>query len=293
MAGDLPPPFEGPDGQRGRSRHHQAQSSCAGRARLLERRRGGVVGLEEPRVDRRHGREYGHVAGGQAIPDGLGVELRQDLAAAASRQRAADQIDQAVDVMERQRDQRAVLCCPLPGIDQCPNLRRDLRVGRDDPFRLPGRPTRVEDHRAPVPETGAVPVFGAGQEVGDAHEPDAGGGRDLLERPGVPPAAGHDRRATVGDDVRELGGWMGRRQRNGHAASAPDAAHDHDMGEAGWRQKGDPRLPQIREPGDLQQAGRDPPRGGLEIIVREHAVSGDDGETVGSDTSLSPRWGSR
>ena len=98
--------------------------------------------------------------------------------------------------------------------------------------------------------------------------------------------ADHDRRVGVADHILELGRRMRCRQRHGDAPGEPDAACDDDVGEAGRDEERDSRLGQIG-PVPCQLAG-DARRRFCEVVVGEHAVSGDDGEAIGSDPSLSP-----
>jgi hypothetical protein len=77
---------------------------------------------------------------------------------------------------------------------------------------------------------------------------------------------------------------MRHRERYGHAAGAPDASRYDDVREAGRDEKGDARFVEVA--GLAGKLRRDPARRLREVVMREHAVSGDDGEAVGSDASF-------
>ena len=61
----------------------------------------------------------------------------------------------------------------------------------------------------------------------------------------------------------------------------PYAARDHHVREAGRHEKGDALLVEIAAP--LRQLRGDARRGLREVVIREQAVGGDDGEAVGGD----------
>ena len=163
VAGDLSPAFEWPHRKRGRPRHHQAHAAAAFAARALHRGRRRVPRLNQPVVDGRHGGEDGDVARRQAGPRGFGLELRQDLAARARGERAAEHVDDAVHVMERQDEQRAIGLGPFPGGDERRDLRRHVPVRRHHPLRFSRRPAGVDDHR---PAIGREPDRRPGMLIG-------------------------------------------------------------------------------------------------------------------------------
>jgi len=125
----------------------------------------------------------------------------------------------------------------------------------------------------------------AGQQIGGADEARAGRGRDRLERLRLAAAADDDRRSRVADDMFELRRGVRRRQRHGHASGAPDRPRDHHVREARWNQVGDARFLQVAA--RTREDRRDSRGRFIEVEVGEHAVGGDDGETVGSDGPFS------
>ncbi len=61
---------------------------------------------------------------------------------------ARHHVDDAVDVMQRQEQRDAVVGLPSPGFDQGLDLCLQIRVRRNNSFRLAGRTTGVQNHRA-------------------------------------------------------------------------------------------------------------------------------------------------
>ena len=212
-------------------------------------------------------------------------------------ERAAEHVDDAVHVMQRQHEQRAVVARPLPGRQQRRHLRGVVAVRDHGALRPSRRAAGVEDQRGRARgqvcacATGAVavladltPVAVARQQVRGADEAGARRRGDRLERVGLPAAADDDRGARVADHVLELRRRMRDRERDGDAAGEPDAARDHDIREARRDEERD-ALHDARSP-SARQLRRDARRGLRQVVVREHAVSGDDGEAVGSDSAI-------
>ena len=150
MPGEPAPPLERAQRQRRRSRHHQAKAPCAVRPRQLLRRGRGVPRGDETMVEGRHGAEHRHVAGREPVPGVGRVELREHLAAGAGGERGAENVDDAVHVVQRQHEQRAIGGRPLPGVDERGDLRRHLPVRRHHSLRLAGRPAGIDDQRSPL-----------------------------------------------------------------------------------------------------------------------------------------------
>ena len=150
MAGDLAPALEDGHRQRGRSRHHEAKPPApltSGPSHRTWRR---VPGLDQPVVDRRDRGEHGHVTRREPGPDGFSVEARKHLARRAAPQRRRQDVDDAVDVMQRQDQQRPVIGLPLPGLDQRRDLGAQIGVRQHDALRPSCRAAGVEHQRAPA-----------------------------------------------------------------------------------------------------------------------------------------------
>jgi len=166
-------------------------------------------------------------------------------------------------------------------------------VRRYDALGFPRRSAGVEDHRRPVRRknrdcpgfrtTGTVPV--SGEQIRRADEAGAVAGGNFCQGLRLAAAADNDRCLGVADDVFELRGGMGNRERDGDAASPPDPALHDDERETGRDEKGDARIPQIA--GAFGEHLRDGRGRRSQVLVREHAVGGDDGKAVASDVQLS------
>jgi hypothetical protein len=178
VAGEIAPPLERLDRKRRGAGHHQSEAARALRSRPLHVGRRGLPRCDQPVVDRRHRREDGDVARGKTIPDHLRVEGRQDLARRANRERRTQAVDDAVHMMQRQRQEQMIGRAPAPGLDQRRDLGADVLMRGDCAFWPPGRAARVDDHRAAVgAKVRQIVARGAGERGAGGHEACAGGPR--------------------------------------------------------------------------------------------------------------------
>ena len=126
--------------------------------------------------------------------------------------------------MERQDEQRAIAGRPRPRRRERRDLRGDVRVREDDPLRLGRRAARVDDQRAAAGgDRRQIPRRRLEQVVRRA-QPHVGRGRERRDGVGKPLARDERVGAGIAQDVVELRGRIGDRQRHGDAAGLPDAA---------------------------------------------------------------------
>ena len=276
VAGDVAPALERLHRKRRGAGHHQSQPARALRSRPLHVGRRGVPRRDQPVVDRRHRGEDGDLARREPTPDDLGIERRQDLARRANRERRAQAVDDAVDVVQRQREQQTIgrasiarprratrsarrcsdAWTPRPSAGRsCRSCRRSSRGGssRGAADRRPASPASaalVVTKRARAARASGVSI-GRGRRIADDH-----------------------RRARVANHVLELRRRMRHGQRHGHAAGAPDPALHGGVREARRHQKRHARLVQVGVVAE-QRAGH-APRRIVELLVGERAVGGDD-----------------
>ena len=178
MAGEVAPPLERLHRKRRGTGHHQSQAARALRSRPLHVGRRGLPRRDQPVVDRRHRREDGDVARGETTPDHLRVEGRQDLARRANRERRAQAVDDAVHMMQRQRQEQTIGRAPAPGLDERRDLRADVLMRGHRALRPPGRAARVDDHRAAVrAEVRQIVARRAGERGAGGDEACTGGPR--------------------------------------------------------------------------------------------------------------------
>ncbi len=218
MTADLAPPVERRHGQGRRPTHHQPQSGGTGRPGVA----GLVVGLlprrGEPGVDGRNGHEQRDLAGREALPHVGGVESTGRLTDRPGGERAQRHVDQTVDVVEREDEHDPVVGGPLPGGQHPVDHRRDAAVGVHGALRASGRAARVDHHRGVVEPRFTAPRRPASGDVD--HRRTRAGGHALGD---VSVLLGRDDhpRATVVDDVRQLGVRVLGVQRDGDRAGVP------------------------------------------------------------------------
>ena len=275
MPADLAPALERANRQRRRSGHHQAQRSHALGSRTLDLWCRRFPRGDQASIDRRHRREDGDLARRKAIPDDLGIELRQDLARAMHRQRASKAVEDGVDVMHRQHEQRAVVRAEAPRTHQRGDLRTDVRVAGDRTFRPAGRSARVDDHRAPgrchVRQRAGLRVR---EGIGRDQETRAGGSRDRRKQRRARRMHDHLRRPRIANGVFELRRRMRGRQRHGHATGSPDALAHRDPRKAGRDVERDPRFREIG--GAIEQCRSDAVARLIQLLIREDTIDGND-----------------
>ncbi len=244
MPGDLAPPLEDGDRQRGRSRHHQAQPTRSRRPALARRAVCHVEGRQQFRVDRRHGHEERDPAGGHPLPGARGVEGRQELTAGARPQRAPQHVHDAVHVVERQDVQNAIVHAPAPRASKRGHLRLEVGVRQDDTLRPAGgaagikKKCRVRGARCRVLRAWRR---GTQRDCRTIRRQPAGSvaRRDGREDTCLVVADDHTGLRVLDDEV-PFGRGLGRRERHGHRARAPDAPLPCDVVETGRDQERDP-----------------------------------------------------
>src|SRR6185503_2163837 len=132
-------------------------------------------------------------------------------------------------VMQRQHEQDSILLRPVPRLDQRLDLRRNVRVRRDDAARAPGRPARVDHHRRAIRcdfwQYRRRPGDDELRSLDEAVSATLG---DRLTRARTWARGYHDFRIGVADGVLELRNRMRYGERDGNRPGAPDPPlHGH------------------------------------------------------------------
>ena len=200
------------------------------------------------------------------VPDLRRIEAAGDLAGRAVPQRARQDVDDAVRVIERQHVERAIVRLPRPRLAETLDLRGQIAVREDHALGAARGAARVEHQRAAIRTDGGNrgpfgrPRRRRGHGVVCRGEPDTTRGGQRTDDPGMLRRDDHLRRPAVVEDVLPLVARLLKRQRHRDAAGHPCAPLPRHVGQA-TRSGEQPRAPLQGRGAGRAARRRDPTRG--------------------------------
>ena len=204
----------------------------------------------------------------------LGLEAGNNLTHRPDPEGAGDDVDNPVDMVQRQKFQDAVSLGPAPGLHQTGDLGGDVLMGRDHPLGLARGAAGIENHGPPRRRHRRQRTGGVRQGLGARPESEPALGRNGPDQVGII-RMGHDHGGLgIINDVFQLRPGMEQGQRHGNAAGPPDAPLQGDVMEALRRQEGHRPLVQVLAA--VQEKGRHPAGGLQELPVGKTAFRGHD-----------------
>ncbi len=194
---------------------------------------------------------------GTAVKSVISPEARRDQAAAASNlgehfangaglEGRAQHVDDAVNVMQRQDEQRTIVLRPAPRVDERLHLRIDVGARGHDALGPACRAARVDHHGAAGGRNRQAGRRSRCKKVSRRDEPGPDRYRDRRHAFGRRLVGDDDRRPRVANHVVELGRRVRQGERHGDAAGPPGADECRHVLAAGRNQKRDAALGQVR-----------------------------------------------
>ncbi|GDX93492.1 hypothetical protein LBMAG46_35010 [Planctomycetia bacterium] len=132
------------------SGHHQAQASKGVADGLLFGRRQLFNHPDQSHVDCGHSHEHRERILQQTLQDSLRLKAIEGLDQSSAVQSTADHVNDAVNMVQRQKQRDAIRGLPIPRLHQRFDLRLNAGVSRHDAFGTAGRSAGVQNHGSPI-----------------------------------------------------------------------------------------------------------------------------------------------